>query len=212
MKKKGLDDSFWKHLHPVRLHPESIRFTHTFCLGGCTFLLFLVLILSGLLLAFFYLPLSDKAYLSITNITYLVPYGGFIRNIHYWSGQLMIITLLLHMIRVFYFRAYRPPRHFNWLVGLALLVLTFSEDFSGYVLRWDVDTFSATRVATQIVQEIPWIGQFFYRLLIGGDQVGEITVLRFHILHCLILPGLMILLIFYHFWRVRKDGLADRPL
>ncbi len=210
MKKPSWDDSFWKHLHPLRLQPESIRFTYTFCLGGCTFLLFLVLIISGVLLTFYYLPLSDKAYQSIADITYLVPYGGFIRNIHYWSGQLMVVTLLLHMVRVFYYRAYRPPRQFNWLVGLVLLVLTIGEDFSGYVLRWDADTWSATRVATHLIREIPGIGTFFYWILVGGDQIGEATVLRFYIFHCLLLPGMMILLVFYHFWRVRKDGLAGK--
>lgn len=212
MKNSSWDDSFWKHLHPLRLQPESIGFTYTFCLGGCTFLLFLLLIVSGVLLTFYYLPLSDKAYPGITQITYLVPYGGFIRNIHYWSGQLMVITLFLHMVRVFYYRAYRPPRQFNWLIGLFLLVLTLGEDFSGYVLRWDADTSSAALVAASLVKEIPGVGPFFHLLLMGGDQIGETTVLRFYILHCLFLPGLMLFLIFYHFWRVRRDGLAGKPL
>jgi quinol-cytochrome oxidoreductase complex cytochrome b subunit len=212
MKKPSWDNSFWKHLHPLRLQPEFIGFTYTFCLGGCTFLLFSLLVMSGLLLTFYYLPLTDKAYPSITEITYLVPYGGLIRNIHYWSGQLMVLSLLLHMVRVFYHRAYRPPRQFNWLVGLALLVLTFGEDFSGYVLRWDGDTHSAALVAVNLVREIPWVGPFFHLLLVGGDQIGETTILRFYILHCMLLPGLILFLIFYHFWRVRKDGLAGRPL
>lgn len=175
-------------------------------------MLFLMLVVSGVLLTFYYLPLSDRAYPSITQITYLVPYGGFIRNIHYWSGQLMVITLFLHMVRVFYYRAYGPPRQLNWLVGLALLVLTLGEDFSGYVLRWDADTVSATLVAASLVREIPGIGPFLYLLLVGGNQIGETTVLRFYILHCLLLPGLMLFLIFYHFWRVRRDGLAGKPL
>jgi len=212
MKKPLWDDSFWKHLHPLRLHPEALRFTYTFCLGGCSFLLFLILTFTGILLAFFYLPVQGKAYQSISDITYLVPFGGFIRNIHYWSGQLIIITLLMHMVRVFYYRAYRPPRQFNWLVGLGLLVLTFGEDFSGYVLRWDGDTYAATQVATALVRIIPGIGHFFYVLLVGGNQFGEVTVLRFYLLHCMIIPGLMFLLIFYHFWRVRKDGLAGKVL
>lgn len=212
MNKSPWDDSFWKHLHPLRLPPDSIRFTYTFCLGGCTFLLFLVLIVSGVLLTFFYLPIADKAYGSITDITYLIPFGGYIRTIHYWSGQLMVITLLLHMVRVFYYRAYRPPRQFNWLIGLVLLILTLGEDFSGYVLRWDADTYSATQVTFHLIKEFPGIGPFLLTLLIGGDQIGESTVLRFYIFHCMLLPGLMILLIFYHFWRVRKDGLAGRPL
>ena len=212
MKKGYLEDSFWKHLHPLKLPPESIRFSYTFCLGGSTFFLFFLLILTGILLAFYYLPIQDRAYPSITRITYLVPYGGFLRTLHYWSGQLMVLALILHMIRVFYYRAYRPPRQLNWWVGLCLFLSTLVIDFSGYVLRWDADTFAALQVATQLVREIPLLGKPLYILFVGGPEIGALTAIRFYLFHCLILPGLMILLIFYHFWRVRKDGLAGRPL
>ena len=159
MIKKPWSDSFWKHLHPYYLTAEMIRFTHTFCLGGLTFLLFFILNVTGLLLLFYYLPLADKAYLSVSNVTFVIPFGGFIRSLHYWAGQAMVVTLLLHMIRVFYYRAYRPPRSLNWLVGVGLLILTLFLDFTGYVLRWDADTYSATVVGTQIVRPDP-LGRF----------------------------------------------------
>jgi quinol-cytochrome oxidoreductase complex cytochrome b subunit len=212
MKPRTGTDSFWKHLHPASLTAEAIRFSHTFCLGGLTFLLFLILGLTGLLLLFYYWPLPEKAYLSITNLTFVIPYGGFIRGLHYWAGQLMVVTLSLHMVRVFYYRAYRPPRQMNWLVGLGLLVLTLVLDFTGYTLRWDADTYAATLVGTQLLKEFPLIGPALHTLVVGGHQIGEATLLRFYVLHCFLLPGMLLFLAFYHFWRVRKDGLAGKPL
>ncbi|MBI5584892.1 MAG: cytochrome b N-terminal domain-containing protein [Deltaproteobacteria bacterium] len=210
--KKTWSDSFWKHLHPASLTAEAIRFTHTFCLGGVTFLLFILLGLTGLLLLFHYLPLPEKAYLSITTLTFVIPFGGFIRSLHYWAGQVMVATLSLHMIRVFYYRAYQPPRRFNWLVGVGLLILTLVLDFTGYALRWDADTYAATLVGTQLLNQIPLLGPVLHILLVGGTQIGDSTLLRFYVLHCFLLPGFLLFLAFYHFWRVRKDGLAEKPL
>lgn len=212
MTKPARSDSFWKHLHPASLTAEAIRFTHTFCLGGLTFLLFLLLGFTGLLLLFHYLPLSDKAYLSITNLTFLIPFGRFVRSLHFWAGQFMVVTVTLHMVRVFWYRAYRPPRQMNWLVGVGLLVLTLVLDFTGYTLRWDAETYAATLVGTQLLTEVPLVGGGLHTLLVGGNQIGETTILRFYVLHCFLLPGLLLFLVFYHFWRVRKDGLAERPL
>ena len=212
MNSRQRSDSFWKHLHPASLSVEAIRFTHTFCLGGMTFLLFLLLGITGTLLLFFYLPLTEKAYGSVTTLTYVIPYGRFIRNLHYWAGQLMVVTLVLHLVRVFYYRAYRPPRQMNWLVGLGLLLLTLILDFTGYTLRWDTDTYAATLVGTQILKEIPLIGTGLHALTVGGPQIGEPTLLRFYVFHCFLLPTGLLFLAFYHFWRVRKDGLANRPL
>jgi quinol-cytochrome oxidoreductase complex cytochrome b subunit len=212
MKPRTGSDSFWKHLHPASLTTEAIRFTHTFCLGGLTFLLFLLLVLTGLLLLFYYWPLPERAYLAITNLTFVIPYGRFIRSLHFWAGQLMVVTLVLHTVRVFYYRAYRPPRQMNWLVGLGLLILTLVLDFTGYALRWDADTYTATLVGTQLLKEIPLIGPALHTLVVGGPQIGDTTLLRFYVLHGFLLPGLLLFLAFYHFWRVRKDGLAGKPL
>lgn len=212
MKPRSGSDSFWKHLHPASLTSEAIRITRTFCLGGLTFLLFLLLGLTGLLLLFYYWPLPDKAYLSITNLTFVIPYGRFIRHLHFWAGQLMVVTLSLHMIRVFFYRAYRPPRQLNWLVGLGLLLLTLILDFTGYALRWDADTYAATLVGTQLLKGVPLFGPGLHHLMVGGPQIGDTTLLRFYVLHVFLLPGVLLFLAFYHFWRVRKDGLANRPL
>ena len=170
----GGDDPLYPHLLPGRLDFSS-------CL--------LILNVTGLLLLFYYLPLADKAYLSVSNVTFVIPFGGFIRSLHYWAGQAMVVTVLLHMIRVFYYRAYRPPRSLNWLVGVGSLILTLILDFTGYVLRWDADTYSATVVGTQVVKQIPWVGSGLFHLLVGGAQFGETTVLRFYVLHCFLLPG-----------------------
>jgi quinol-cytochrome oxidoreductase complex cytochrome b subunit len=203
---KSFRAGFLEHLHPYALSPETIRFTTTFCLGGSAFFLFAVLLSSGALLSFFYLPTAREAYPSVARLQWVIPFGKWIRGIHYWAGQFMVLAVFLHMVRVFLAKAYAPPRELNWVVGLSLLVFTVLTDFTGYLLRWDQGTYSATLVSLGLIRAIPLWGPSLAQWLMGGPQPGDWTLLRIYVLHVLWLPGLILAGVFYHFWRVRRDG------
>ena len=122
------------HLHPVRVRQHAVKFAYTFCLGGLSFFFFLVLTVTGVFLMFFYVPSSTSAYDDILRIQAEVPFGLLTRNIHRWAAHLMVFFVFLHMMRVFYHGAYKPPREFNWVVGVVLLFLTIMLSFTGYLL------------------------------------------------------------------------------
>ena len=197
---------FLEHLHPPRLPRQRVAFTHTFCLGGLSFLLFLALAGSGLVLMFIYTPTPQGAGQFFLQEAGDLPFAWFFRRVHYLAGQAMVATVLLHLIRVLASGAYLPPRASNWLVGLALLVLTLALDLSGYVLRWDPPTQAAATVVANLAGQLPAVGALLKRLLLAGDSLGPNSLLRFYVLHCLALPGLILIACLYHFWRIRRDG------
>jgi len=199
-------DNFISHIHPIKLSAERARVSSTFCLGGAAFFLFVVLGVTGLLLAVYYLPTAEGARAGIHDLDHVIPFGRLMRSIHFWAGQLMVAAVLLHIVRVVAAGAYMHPRHFNWLVGIALLVLTAGLDFSGYVLRWDAETFWAAQVVSNLLGEVPFIGSGLQQLIVGGPELTEVGLLRFYVIHCLIGPSLATALIMFHFWRVRRDG------
>ena len=131
------------HLHPVRVKKHAVRYTYTFCLGGISFFLFLALTVTGVYLMFFYVPSISRAYQDIQTIENSVAFGSLIRNMHRWAAHLMVLTVFLHMIRVFYHGAYKPPREFNWAIGVLLLFTTIWLSFTGYLLPWDQISFWA---------------------------------------------------------------------
>jgi quinol-cytochrome oxidoreductase complex cytochrome b subunit len=197
--------SFFAHLHPPTIPAREVRFYYTFGLGGISLLLFIVLGVTGLIEMFVYVPTLEGAHASIRQITYLAPFGWLLRNLHFWAGQLMVGTVVLHMARVVFSGGYKA-RRLNWLIGVILLLLTLLLDFTGYVLRWDQDTAWALMVGTNLVQAIPGMGTPLYRLLVGGDAVGEAALLRFYTWHVwgLVLPALAFTA--WHIFRVRRDG------
>ena len=203
---------FLEHLHPPRMEAERARLRHTFCLGGLSFLLFMVLGLSGAVLMFHYTPTPQGAASFFAQEAGALPFAWFFRRLHFLAGQAMVITLILHMVRVLATGAYLPPRALNWLVGLILLALTLALDLSGYVLRWDEPTKAAATVVAGLIGEIPWLGGLLKRLLLGGDTLGDAALLRFYVLHCLGLPMLAFMAAMYHFWRIRRDGKATSGL
>lgn len=205
-----LSDSFIEHVHPPRMPAWRTRLTATYCLGGVTFLLFLILGVTGILLMFYYRPSPQGAYPSVVDLQSLVPFGWWLRRIHFWAGQAMVVTLVGHMIRVVVHRAFAPPRHFNWVVGVTLLVLTLVLDFTGYVLRADADMIWAARVASRLAAEVPLIGGAVAAFFTPGNSPADLGLLRFYVVHCLALPGLAFGLMLYHFWRVRRDGAPSR--
>jgi quinol-cytochrome oxidoreductase complex cytochrome b subunit len=197
--------SFFYHLHPPSIPAREVRFRYTFGLGGISLLLFIALIVTGVLEMFVYVPTPEGAPESIRDITYVAPFGWLLRNMHFWAGQLMVGTVVLHMARVVLSGGYKG-RRFNWLLGVVLLVLTLLLDFSGYVLRWDQDTGWALLVGTNLIKDVPGIGPALYRLLVGGEAIGEAALLRFYTWHVLGLAAIALGLIGWHIFRVRRDG------
>jgi quinol-cytochrome oxidoreductase complex cytochrome b subunit len=184
------------HIHPVRVRQHAVKFAYTFCLGGLSFFLFLVLTITGVYLMFFYVPSSVLAY----------------TNIHRWGAHLMVFFVFLHMMRVFYHGAYKPPREFNWVVGVVLLFLTIMLSFSGYLLPWDQIAYWAITIGTNMGGYAPLISTPFNRLLLGGLEVGQNTLLRFYVLHIMFFPLVAAIFLAVHFWRIRKDGGISGPL
>ena len=211
------------HLHPVRTHRWSLRWVTTCGLGIAAASAFLMTVVTGVLLMFYYKPYPDVAYDSIKDIVFVVPTGRFIRNIHRWAGNVMVVAVLLHMVRVFYTGAYRAPREFNWLIGLALLAATLGLSFTGYLLPWDQLAYWAITIGANIAQSprevtdalgiTAWFdpGGLQKLLLLGSSEVGEEALIRFYLLHVMLLPLALAALASVHFWRVRKDGGLARP-
>ena len=200
------------HIHPVRLRQHAVKFAYTFCLGGLSFVLFLVLTITGVYLMFFYVPAADQAYTNILQIESQVVFGLLTRNIHRWGAHLMVFFVFLHMMRVFYHGAYKPPREFNWVIGVLLLFFTIALSFTGYLLPWDQIAYWAITIGQNMAGTTPLINRPIQMLLFGGIEVGQNTLLRFYVLHVIFLPLIMAVLLAVHFWRIRKDGGISGPL
>jgi quinol-cytochrome oxidoreductase complex cytochrome b subunit len=200
--------SFFLHLHAPRVRRHSLHAWYTLGLGVVSAYLFFILTFTGIVLMLWYTPSPVAAYRSIKDLQFVVPYGGFLRNLHRWAGHAMVAVVCLHMCRVFFTGAYKAPRQFNWQIGLALLVLTLALSFTGYLLPWDQLAFWAVTVGTSMATYVPMLGTPLRYLLLGGDTVGPGALLRFYVLHCAVLPATMLLLVVLHVFRVRRDGLS----
>ena len=199
------------HLHPVRVHTNSLRAGYTFGLGLISLYLFLILTVSGVLLMFYYNPSTDLAYKSMKDLEYVVSFGVVLRNVHRWSAHAMVAFAFLHMCRVFYTGSYKAPREFNWVIGVCLLLVTLFLSFTGYLLPWDQLAFWAITVGSNIAAYMPVIGDNIRFLLLGGNEVGQMALLRFYVLHIAVLPLVAAIFLGVHFWRIRKDGGLSRP-
>jgi quinol-cytochrome oxidoreductase complex cytochrome b subunit len=204
------------HLHPVKIKRHGLKLTYTFCLGGLSFFLFILLTVTGIFLMFFYRPAADigsaVAYRDMEAIRSTVVFGDLVRNIHRWGAHLMTFTVFLHMARVFYTGAYKPPREFNWVVGVILLLLTVLLAFTGYLLPWDQLAIWAVTVGTSLAGYTPLVANEVQFILLGGIEVGPDTLLRWYVLHVLALPFVLVIFLAVHFWRIRKDGGISGPL
>jgi quinol-cytochrome oxidoreductase complex cytochrome b subunit len=194
------------HLHPVKVSKKSLKASYSMGLGVMSVIVFLVLSVTGLLLMFFYVPTVERAYSYIVTLQTQVPFGQLIRNLHRWGAHFMVLVVILHMARVFYTGAYKPPREFNWLVGVALLLLTLGASFTGYLLPWDQLAFWAITVGTSVASYEPLMGTTIKAFLLGGPEVGQEALTRFYALHVMLIPMGILLLMSLHLWRVRKDG------
>jgi quinol-cytochrome oxidoreductase complex cytochrome b subunit len=212
------------HLHAVRVHRWTLRWATTWGLGIMSLTAFLLTLATGILLMFYYKPYPTAAYDSIKDIHFVVPTGQFIRNIHRWAAQLMVVTVILHMARVFYTAAYRAPREYNWVMGMLLLVVTLGLSFTGYLLPWDQLAYWAINIGANIAQsprevtDALGITEYFDPgglqrfILLGSEDVGEEALIRFYLLHVMILPLALAALMGVHFWRIRKDGGMAKPI
>jgi quinol-cytochrome oxidoreductase complex cytochrome b subunit len=181
-------------------------------MGGLAFWMFLLEVFTGALLALYYLPSTGSAYQSVQAITHVVPYGFFVRNLHYWSGQIMVAAVALHMVRVFLTGSFAPPRHLNWMIGLMLLAGTLLVDFTGYLLVWDDRGLWAWTIARNLTDNVPLVGPLVATLLFGPVEVGDFAVLRVYAWHVIFLPSLLIVTMLWHFWKIRRDGGISQPL
>jgi cytochrome b6 len=200
------------HLHPTRLHRTHVKITHTYCLGGLTFFMFLGLTVTGVMLMFYYVPSVNQAYQNVQALETTVRFGMLMRNMHRWMAHSMVFLVFLHMMRVFYTGAYKPPREFNWVVGVVLLVLTLLLSFTGYLLPWDQLAIWAITVGTNMIGSGPVLGTKSHFILVGGFDVGQNALIRFYTLHVLALPLLAGVFLAVHFWRIRRDGGLARPV
>jgi quinol-cytochrome oxidoreductase complex cytochrome b subunit len=198
--------SFYDHLHPPTIPTPQARLRYTLATGGLAVFLILVVGFTGILVTFYYLPTPDQAAKSVQQLTFLVPFGWLLRNLHFWSAQLLVLVASLHLLRVVFTGAYKPPRRFNYLLGLALMVICILIDFTGYTLRWDEGVHWALVAGTNLVRSIPLIGGSLYVALVGGSQVGASTLIRFYAWHLFGLSLLLLTLLVWHIFRVRRDG------
>jgi cytochrome b6 len=194
------------HLLPVKVREKSLRVRASYYLGSISFLLFIVLGVTGVLLMFYYHPAVPQAYRDMKDLRFVVSNGVFLRNLHRLAAQLMVLAVFWHMFHVFYRGGYRPPHEFNWVVGVVLLLVTLFLSYTGYLLPWDQLAFWAITVGTNIVSAMPFIGRRVRFISLGGNLVGENALLRFYVLHCVVLPLIAVVLVAIHFWRVQKDG------
>ncbi|MDX2000682.1 MAG: cytochrome b N-terminal domain-containing protein [Thermoanaerobaculia bacterium] len=203
--------NFFLHIHPVKTHVHSLKPGFTLGLGVISFSLFIILVASGVLLMFYYVPSTEQAHNRMLDLSGTVAFGGLLRNMHRWAAHGMVAIVLLHMARVFFTGSYKPPREFNWVVGIVLLLLTLFASFTGYLLPWDQLAFWAITVGTAIAAYAPVVGELTRFVLLGDQVVGQEALIRFYVLHVAVLPVIMTILIGVHFWRIRKDGGLSRP-
>jgi cytochrome b6 len=221
----GVLSNVFLHLHPAKINRDAVAYNFTWGMGGITFYLFVVLTFTGALLMFYYHPSKVQAFRDILYLEHDVPFGKLLRNMHRWAAHLMIITVWLHMFRVFLTGSYKKPREFNWAVGVILMLLTMLLSFTGYLLPDDQLGFWAVTVGTNMARATPLLGHegpFGPQLgmtpyndvrfgLLGGSIVDSNALLRSYIWHCIAIPLIAGVFMAVHFWRVRKDGGISGP-
>jgi len=200
------------HWFPASVYKPSLAWGYSAWLGTISGALFFLLILSGLPLMFLYVPSVERAYQSVKDLEYVVTFGWWIRAVHRIGAHLMVVAVVLHLARVFFTGAYKngvgqgQRREWNWVIGVVMLLLTLFLSFTGYLLPWDQLAFWAVTVGTNIVSAVPGVGPQIRELLIGGRAIEQATLIRFYVLHIVVLPGALGGLFAYHMWRIRKDG------
>ena len=194
------------HLFSVKMRRAALNFSVTWYLGTLSLATFFILVATGIPLMLYYHPSVPQAYADMKDLQFVVSAGVFLRNLHRWSAHAMVLLVFAHMFKVFYRGAYRPPREFNWVIGVVLLLVTLFLSYTGYLLPWDQLAFWAITVGSNIMSAVPLMGQKMRFLMLGGNTVNANALLRFYVLHCMILPLAAMFFVAIHFWRIRKDG------
>ena len=187
------------------------RHTIWYYFGGMTLFLFGIQVATGILLTLYYRPSGEEAYESVQFIMTDVQFGWLVRSIHSWSANLMVLMMMIHMFSVYLTQAYRKPRELTWVTGMLLFGIVLFFGFSGYLLPWNVLSYFATKVGTEIAGQFPLVGHMLMRLLRGGDEVTGATVSRFYGIHIAILPALMTAILSLHLFLVQKQGMSIPP-
>ena len=201
---RHLFNSLVLHFRPKAVPRRTLNITLTWGLGGMAVVLVAMLFVTGLMLKFAYQPVPDQSYASIVDLQNTVLFGRLIRNIHHWSGNALLLVVFLHFLRVFFTGAFHPPRQFNWVLGLLMFLLILGSNFTGYLLPWDQLAFWAITICTGMLEYIPGIGVGLQKMIRGGDQIGPTTLSNFFALHTAVIPACLVILMPFHFWRVRK--------
>jgi cytochrome b-561 len=211
--------NFLLHWFPNKALRASLDWRYSLWLGTASAALLLLLVVSGLPLLFLHVPSVERAYASVKDIEYVVTFGSWIRSVHRISAHLMVAAVFLHLVRVFLTGAYKNAtgrgqrREWNWVIGVAMFLVTLFLSFTGYLLPWDQLAFWAVTVGTNIASAVPVVGERVREIMLGGRAIDQPTLIRFYVLHVIVLPGALFALFAYHMWRIRKDGglaCADR--
>ncbi len=193
-------------MRPVQVRRSTLPYTHTFGLGGSSLTLIGLMIVTGALLMLVYEPNPERAYDSVVGLQDQFLFGGLVRNIHHWSANILVAVVLLHMLRVMFTGGFHGPRRFNWVIGLGLLAAVLASNFTGYLLPWDQLAFWAVTICTGMFGYVPWVGEWLQGMVRGGAEVGSATLVIFYAFHTTLVPVTLVLLMGFHFWRVRKAG------
>lgn len=204
MKNDGVFKEFVRHLFPRVVIRRNLKVTYTFCLGGLAFTAFLILLLTGGLLLFYYQPSTEGAFQSILYLETAVPGGWYIRNLHRLASNAFLILIFLHTLRVILTGAYRKPRELNWVIGFAILCLALFEGYTGYLLPMDQLALWATQTGMKLLSSIP-LGDQLKSFLVPDDIGQPMSLIRFYVLHISVIPLAMLGLTALHFYRIRKD-------
>jgi quinol-cytochrome oxidoreductase complex cytochrome b subunit len=194
------------HFRPRRVAEKTLRFTLTWGLGGTAAVLVCLQLFTGILLKFAYGPVPTQAYESLVRLQEGFLFGQLVRGIHFWSANLLVVVVCLHGLRVFFTGGFHPPRRLNWVVGLGLLILVLASNLTGYLLPWDQLAYWATIICVSMLEYIPVIGSRLQQLVLGGPRIGPATLRSFFAMHTAVFPVLIVMLMAFHFWRVRKAG------
>ncbi len=208
----GVVANFLLHWFPAKALKASLEWRYSLWLGTASAALLLLLVVSGLPLLFLHVPSVERAYGSVKDIEYVVTFGSWIRSVHRLSAHFMVALVFLHLVRVFLTGAYKngvgrgQRRQWNWVIGVAMLLVTLFLSFTGYLLPWDQLAYWAVTVGTNIASAVPLVGEQVRELMLGGRNIDQPTLIRFYVLHVIVLPGALFALLAYHMWRIRKDG------
>jgi len=207
-----LDERFgWRAVWAAIFLRKIPHVNWAYTLGSATLFVAGLQIVTGILLTIYYVPTPDHAYDSVLYITNQVQAGWFIRGLHHWGASAMVVLTVVHMLRVYFYGAYKYPREITWLSGVFLLLVVIGFGFTGYLLPWDQKAYWATTVGTQIAGVAPGVGEWVLRIMRGGEDLSAVTLARFFGVHVWVLPAALILLLTLHMYLVIRIGITAVP-